>query len=149
VTNGGAASLWEISADLEIHTSTDIPVVIPLVGNCGVKVDTHAGADSIITVAFSETFYDDVPLPAGDRIAFGGVTLTGLTTDDVALTGGTACVLANVGLGFFIGILAGQVADHPGSLCGSGGPELFRECPEPAGSAAWPGRATGKDPLAP
>ena len=91
----------DLSLRMSLKTVADLPVSIPLVGDCGVHVDTAPGASSTIQV--------DVPLNlSADGLhvnALGAVSLTGLTTDDVSITGGFGCQVANLGLGFFLNTL--------------------------------------------
>lgn len=42
----------------------------------------------------------------------GTIALNGLTTDDVSLTGGIGCQIANLGLSFYLGILQNVIAEQ-------------------------------------
>jgi len=61
------------------------------------------------------------------------VTITGLEAGDFSLSGGFACAIADLGLGFFVGTLNDTLANYIADvdLCGAPGPELFRACPNP------------------
>ena len=60
------------------------------------------------------------------------MTLIGLETADISITGGILCAIANIGLGFFQDTLIDTLADSllsTGQLCIAPKPELVVVCP--------------------
>ncbi|HEY4238502.1 MAG TPA: hypothetical protein VGM88_01760 [Kofleriaceae bacterium] len=103
----GAARL-DLVVRARVKTEMDIPVTIPVVGDCGVKIDTTPGATPDIQINAPIGFAPDAT--AGTTaISVGAVTISNLTSDDVALTGGFGCQIANFGLGSFLSILTDQI----------------------------------------
>ncbi len=128
---------WDVSVTMGLRTTTDIPVTIALVGECGIKFDTGPGADSTIRIGYRVQFVrwaDDTTL---NRLTFSDAVVTGLTSEDVALTGGFACQAASVGLSFFLGTLTSALAGDRSPLCGAEGPTLFQSCPDPAAAERY------------
>lgn len=102
------ASRLDVVVRARVTTMMDIPVGIPVVGNCGIKIDTNAGTPDDITINAPISFAQDAT--AGTtRVVVGTVTVANLASEDVALTGGIGCQLANLGLSFFLGILTDQI----------------------------------------
>ncbi|HEY5923285.1 MAG TPA: hypothetical protein VIV11_16510 [Kofleriaceae bacterium] len=102
------ASRLDVTVRARVKTVTDIPIVAPLVGDCGVKIDTLAGSVDDIRIDLPINFQQDAT--AGTtRVVVGTVALSQLATEDVALTGGIGCQLANLGLSFFLGLLSDQL----------------------------------------
>ncbi|HEX5060441.1 MAG TPA: hypothetical protein VFV99_13830 [Kofleriaceae bacterium] len=102
------ASRLDVTVRARVKTEMDIPVSVPLVGDCGVKIDTSAGSVKDIRIDVPITFAQDAT--AGTtRVVVGTVNLTQLASEDVSLTGGIGCQLANLGLSFFLGILTDQI----------------------------------------
>ncbi|MGN6110839.1 MAG: MYXO-CTERM sorting domain-containing protein [Kofleriaceae bacterium] len=101
-------SRLDVTVRARIKTATDIPVTVPVAGNCGVRVDTTRGNPADVQIDVPISFQQDAA--AGTtRVVVGTVNLSNLTTDDVDLTGGFGCQVANLGLSFFIGILRDQL----------------------------------------
>lgn len=102
------ASRLDVTVRARVKTEMDIPVKVPVVGDCAIKIDTTAGSTKDIQIDAPISFVQDAT--AGTtRIAVGDVTLNNLASEDVKLNGGIGCQLANLGLGFFLGILKDQL----------------------------------------
>lgn len=102
------ASRLDVVIRARVKTVMDIPVGIPIVGNCGIKIDTNAGTPDDITINAPISFAQDAT--AGTtRVVVGAVTIGNLASEDVALTGSVGCQLASLGIGFFLGILTDQI----------------------------------------
>ncbi len=100
------ASRLDVVLRARLKTAMDIPVKIPVVGDCGIAIDTAPGPNADIKIDLPVGFPQDAQ--AGTtRVDAGAVTLSQLTTQDVNLTGGFACQLANLGLSFFLNTLSG------------------------------------------
>ncbi len=98
------ASELDVTVRARITTGMDIPVTVPVIGDCGVHVDTTPGPTQDVQIDVPITFVQDAT--AGTtNVVVGTVALTNLTTDDVSLTGGIACDIANLGLSFFLSTL--------------------------------------------
>lgn len=106
-----------------VHTASDLPVNIPVFGDCTVTIDTEPGPDPDVRIDLPIDLLQDGQA-ATTRVAVGDATLTQLTTDDVTIGGGGVCFLANLGTGLFIDTLASQFTDQikgavEGQLCKS------------------------------
>ncbi|HEU0034646.1 MAG TPA: hypothetical protein VFQ53_28675 [Kofleriaceae bacterium] len=101
-------SRLDVTVRARVKTEMDIPVKVPLVGDCGVKIDTTAGSPDDIQIDAPINFQQDATAST-TRIVVGTVNLTNLASEDVSLTGGFGCQVANLGLTFFIGILKDQI----------------------------------------
>jgi uncharacterized protein (TIGR03382 family) len=104
------ASRLDVTVRARVKTLADIPVKIPLVGNCGIAIDTAPGPNPDIKLDIPVRFVQD-PLTGTTRIEPGDVVITQLTSQDVRLTGSIGCQLASLGLGAFIGTLTSTFAD--------------------------------------
>jgi MYXO-CTERM domain-containing protein len=102
------ANRVDLTVRARIKTVTDIPVKVPVVGDCGVRIDTAAGTVDDIRIDAPINFQQDAT-SGTTRVVVGDVALTQLATEDVSLTGGIGCALANLGLSFFIDILEDQL----------------------------------------
>jgi hypothetical protein len=104
----GDPNLFFLSLRMHLATVADLPVSVPVVGDCLIHIDTMPGPSSTIQI--------DVPvLFSADHLRIsqlGDSTLTDMTVDDVALGGGIGCQLANLGLGFFIDILQASLVEN-------------------------------------
>ena len=99
------ASRLDVTLRARLKTTNDIPVKIPVVGNCGIAIDTAPGPNADIKIDLPIGFPQDA-LAGTTRVEAGAVALSQLTTQDVKLTGGIACQLASLGLGVFIGTIS-------------------------------------------
>ncbi len=105
------SSRIDLTLRARVSTTTDVPVNIPLVGDCGVRIDTLPGTSQDIQISVPLTFPQDA-IAGTTRLVPGSVSLTGLSTDDVALVGGFACQAATFGLSSFIGILTDTLSSQ-------------------------------------
>jgi hypothetical protein len=101
------ASRLDVTVRARVKTITDIPVKIPLVGECGLKLDTNGGSPDDIKIDVPVSFVQDAT--AGTtRVVVGDVAISQLTSDDISLNGGFGCSVADFGLSFFISTLTDQ-----------------------------------------
>ena len=125
------STLWSLSARLTLKTGTDIPITV-VGAECGLAIDTGAGTDSTITFSVQARFVrweDDSTL---NRIAFSNATVSGLSGEDVAITGDGICLGVTVELAVVLDVVTSALAGDGAPLCGAEGPVLFQSCPEPA-----------------
>jgi len=111
------ASRLDVTVRARLTTVMDIPVQIPLVGNCGLKIDTNAGTPDDVKIDLPINFVQDAQVGT-TRIVAGDVAVTQLSGDDVALTGSLGCQLASLGTGFIVNLLVGTVEDQIASALG-------------------------------
>ncbi len=98
---------FDVTYTMRVTTVADIPVTIPVIGECLMHIDTSAGPsptiDLTVPLQFSPGYLQ--------TIGAGSVAVTGLTTDDVAISGGFNCQVANLGLGLFVSTLTATFDD--------------------------------------
>jgi uncharacterized protein (TIGR03382 family) len=91
----------DVTYRMHVATVADIPVELPVAGECFVHIDTTPGTSSVVQV--------DLPISlSADHLhilAAGDITLSGAESSDFQITGGVACSVANVGMSFFSGLL--------------------------------------------
>jgi hypothetical protein len=102
------ASRLDVTVRARVKTEMDIPVKVPIAGDCGVKIDTTAGTIKDIQIDAPIGFVQDATTGT-TRVTVGTVNLANLASEDVSLNGGFGCQIANLGLSFFIGILKDQL----------------------------------------
>jgi MYXO-CTERM domain-containing protein len=137
------ASTLNVTVRARLKTEMDIPVTIPIVGDCGVKVDTNPGSTPDVQIDLPIAFEQD-GTAGTTRINVGSVSLSNLTSDDVALTGGFGCQVANFGLSAFLSLLTDQltgvvqstIQDQTCKACPSGD---VAECGSPFATACTGG----------
>jgi len=94
----------DVTVRARVKTETDIPVNLPLIGDCGLAIDTTAGTVKELQIDTPINFAVDAT--AGTtRAQVGAVAIGNLATEDVRLTGGFFCQATNVILNQLIGIL--------------------------------------------
>jgi hypothetical protein len=137
------ADRFDYAVKMKLVTPVDIPVTIALVGECGLHLDTTPGADSLVQIVGTASFRSHIAGEPIDELDFSTPVVNGLTSDDMALTGGTGCLLANMGLSFYVETLQAMIGPPALSLCGAPGPPLFVACetPPPVPYAAPRGRS--------
>jgi uncharacterized protein (TIGR03382 family) len=119
------ASTLNVTVRARLKTESDIPVKVPVIGDCGVAVDTSAGSVPDIQIDVPIAFSQDAT--AGTtKVTVGTVNLTNLETADVNLTGGVGCAIANLGLSFFLGILTSQLTNTVQSTIQN---QVCKKCP--------------------
>ena len=105
-----------------------MPVVLPVVGACTANFVNTSNAVVQYPLSYSLAADGNNGYYAYQMLVGTG-TVIGLTSDDVTLTGGLGCAVANVGLGYFDSILQdGMAKVIPGTLAASVGQSL---CPLP------------------
>ncbi|HSN28962.1 MAG TPA: hypothetical protein VLT45_21895 [Kofleriaceae bacterium] len=137
------ASELDVTVRARLKTESDIPVKVPVAGDCGVKVDTSAGSVPDVQIDVPITFTQD-SAAGTTKVNVGTVNLTNLESSDVSLTGGFGCQVANLGLSFFLGILTSQltgtvqktIQDQTCKKCPSGN---VAECGSPFATACTSG----------
>jgi hypothetical protein len=98
----------DITVRARVKSEADIPVKLPLIGDCGLKIDTTVGPIQDVAIDAPLSFVADAT--AGTtRVAVGTVALANLSADDVRLTGGFFCKASNSILGLLLGVLRGQL----------------------------------------
>src|SRR5690242_7455402 len=105
------ASTLNVTARMRIKTEMDIPVTVPVIGDCGVKVDTTQGSVPDVQIDVPIQFQQDA-MAGTTNVVVGTVNLSNLESSDVSLTGGFGCEVANLGLSFFIGTLTSALTSQ-------------------------------------
>nr|HEX4318504.1 hypothetical protein [Kofleriaceae bacterium] len=105
------ANTLDVTVRARIKTATDLPVTVPVVGDCTVSVDTTKGSTPDLEIVMPIQFVQD-PTVATTRIAVGSVAINRLESADVSLNGGIGCEIANLGLSFFIGTLTSALTSQ-------------------------------------
>jgi hypothetical protein len=98
----------DVTIRARVKTETDIPVNVPVAGDCTLAIDTTAGTTKDITINAPISFVPDATTGTM-RISVGTIALTNLATEDVKLRGGGLCGIVNIGLGLFLGVLTDQI----------------------------------------
>jgi hypothetical protein len=106
----GAGEL-DVTVRARVKTGMDIPVTVPVIGDCGVHLDTAPGPKPDLQIDAPIQLVQDAT-SGTTRITVGTVALTNLTTDDVSLTGGFGCAIANLGLSFFLDTLTSTLTSQ-------------------------------------
>ena len=97
---------------MRLRTLQDIPVDVPLVGSCGMAVDTAPGIVPYVE-ARGEILFRPVPLDPNDPspVVLPNLVVDNLGLEDVNLTGNFGCQAAAFGLGAFVSTLTGAIAN--------------------------------------
>ncbi|HVV84131.1 MAG TPA: hypothetical protein VHE35_13745 [Kofleriaceae bacterium] len=119
------ASKLNVTVRARVKTRSDIPVNIPIVGDCGIKFDTAPGPTPDIKIDVPLSFVQD-GAASTTRIEAGDAVISQLTADDVHLTGSFGCQLASLGLGSFVSTLSSTFAD---AIKGAINDQLCKACP--------------------
>ena len=138
----GAKEL-DVVVRARVTSTMDIPVKVPIVGDCGIKIDTTASAPADIEIDAPIQFVQDA-MAGTTNVIVGTVALQDLTASDVSLTGSIGCQVANFGLGFFLSTLTSQltgvvqstIQDQTCKKCPSGD---VAECGSPFATACTSG----------
>ncbi|MDX2090117.1 MAG: hypothetical protein SFX73_19825 [Kofleriaceae bacterium] len=105
------ASRLDVTARARLMTTMDIPVDIPIVGTCGVKVDTTAGNVDDVQIDAQINLTQDGQAET-TRIGVGTVNISRLAGEDIKLTGSVACQLASLAVGTFLNTFTSQITDQ-------------------------------------
>lgn len=119
------SSRIDVTLRARLATETDVPINVPSVGDCGLRIDTTPGATEDVAIIFSLNLVQDA-LAGTTRIAMGNIVINDLTTDDVALIGLFGCQFASVSLSFVINTLVDTIADQVKSSLDA---SLCKACP--------------------
>jgi MYXO-CTERM domain-containing protein len=125
VTPVQGQSRLDLIVRARVRTQMDLPVTIPLVGDCGVHIDTDGGQFDDVRIDLPVTLAQDA-MAGTTRVQVGDATLTQLSDEDVDLTGGFGCQLANFGVGLFIDTLSSQFTDQ---ISGAIEEQVCKACP--------------------
>ena len=131
ITENVPAARFDYLVQMKLVTAMDIPITVPLVGDCGLHIDTSPGPDSLVQIVGSASFRSRTPGGPIDELDLSTPTMNNLTSDDVSLSGGFGCTIANLGLSFFLMTLESTITPPARSLCGAPGPKLFVACDPP------------------
>ncbi|HVU04965.1 MAG TPA: hypothetical protein VHE30_24610 [Polyangiaceae bacterium] len=104
------ASRLDVTLRGRLKTTSDVPITIPVAGDCSIAVDTAPGAGPDIGISFPLSFTQN-PIAGTTGLVVGDVTITGLTTEDVKLNGPFACSLASAGLSLYQDTLRAILGD--------------------------------------
>jgi hypothetical protein len=118
-------STVNVTIRARLKTEMNIPVKVPVAGDCAVSVDTTAGSVPDVQIDAPISFTQD-EMTGTTRVTVGTVNLTNLQSEDVNLTGGFGCAVANVGLDFFMGVLTSQLT---GTLQSTIQKQTCKKCP--------------------
>ena len=142
------ASTLDVTVRARVQTGSDIPVTVPVIGDCGLHVDTTQGSTPDLEIDMPIQFVQDATVGT-TRIQVGTVAIQRLESSDVALTGSLGCEFASFGISFFISTiesaLTSQIASTVqqqtckacpmGDECGSFASCVSGTCEEGSGSA--------------
>ena len=118
-------STLRVTVRARVRTTMPIPTDIPLVGTCGVNINTAAGANPDIELILPVQFQQDAQ--AGTtKVVIGEPTLNRLDSQDVTLSGNFGCTLASFALPLAIGLLEGQMT---GMIAGAIQEQTCKACP--------------------
>ncbi|MBI4600569.1 MAG: hypothetical protein HY721_01275 [Planctomycetes bacterium] len=90
-------SRFPFTLRMRVQTVSDLPVSLPIAGDCGIRIDTTPGVpfvDLRSEMVFRQPTPDD-----GRPVVFSQFVLEGFEDEDVTLTGGLGCTVASFGLG--------------------------------------------------
>jgi hypothetical protein len=103
----GAAQLG-VTVRARVQTENDIPVNLPVIGDCGLAIDTTAGGVDEVQIDAPINFVTDATTGT-TRVQVGAVAIANLATEDVELTGGFFCDATDLIRGLLIGVLRNQL----------------------------------------
>ena len=109
------ASRLDLTLRARVKTAMKLPIRYDtgLVGviSCDVEVDTTRGSNPDLTISAQIAFTQD-PTVSTTRIEANNVSVTGLQSADVTLSGNFSCTLASALVGSLIGTLQTQLGDQ-------------------------------------
>lgn len=122
----GASSV-DVEVLAKVHTVTDLVIWYDIIFtiNCGVELDTDAGANDALQILTTIDLVVDAATNT-TRIEVGDVIINQLDDEDITLNGGFSCDFANALIGFFKDQLTSGISDVlkeqiEGAVC--------KECP--------------------
>jgi hypothetical protein len=119
-----------VTADVSMVATQVVKITNNAIGTCDLTVDSTAGA--------TPTWEADVPLDfvtvSGEvRIQPGTVAVSGVEQDDLTITGGSSCALADAFKGLFVGqitdVVEAELQARFVALCAAPGPDYLGPCP--------------------
>ncbi len=119
------ASRIDVVVRARLKTTSDLPVTLPVFGDCGIAIDTAPGATPDIELDVPVSFVQD-KTAGTTSINAATVTIPNLTTDDVKINGGIGCSIANAGLGLFLSTVTGTFQD---AIKGAINDQACKKCP--------------------
>ena len=125
-----STNTWNGSATLQAATLQAVPFTYSGV-SCTLTVNSATSGSPTLSGTWQQTFLS-YPTPGGqpNYLAIGNVTITGLDTGDVQISGGFSCSLFGSLTSFFIPTFEAQIAAYvEGNLCGAPDPDIWMECP--------------------
>jgi hypothetical protein len=127
-------SRYDVTVTSGIATLQPFKVNFPSVGTCDASLNSAPGSAPTWTVNAPLNFILDANSGAY-RIQVGTLTVSGVESTDVTLSGSFSCSLASVGTGFFVNIYAATLdayLDQVGNpMCAAPGPAYLGPCPAP------------------
>ncbi len=134
VTEAADESGFAVSARLDARTVGSVPASYSGV-DCTFDLDTSRGALAKATVNLALFKVTDATAVGGYRLEARDVTLDGLETADVVLSGGFGCQVLSLSLPFFIDSIAqtlqAQLGATAAPICPASGPEIVAFCERP------------------
>ncbi len=127
-------TVYYVTAWVALVTPHDIPISF-FGTDCGVAINSAPGVSPNVAITATAHFTSQTAGGPINRIDFSNVTLSGLETGDVTLSGASLlCTIGNFGLGFFVQTLQAALAQYP-AYCGAPGAKLLEPCPPQAVAA--------------
>jgi hypothetical protein len=124
---------FDIIGRFRLSTLQDVPITLPVIGNCGISIDTTHGSVPDITVAVPDSVVIDATTGVGadGPTVVGDATLTNLEQADYTVTGGGGCSTASIGSSTVIHIILGAITPwihDVGTVCGAPDPDYVQAC---------------------
>lgn len=114
------------------RTTSDIPVNVPLVGDCDLAIDTAAGTSATIQLS-GEMLFDVHPATSGPdvtHVRLAQLTSPALEEEDATLGGSFSCQLANFGISAVTGLVEDTIkGGFDGKACLTCGATALGGCP--------------------
>jgi hypothetical protein len=124
-----ANNRYNVTARFRLKTDTDIPVTLPLAGQCGLKIDSTQGNSPDIMVTFHDSIVDGSP---NGPTVVSDVVVSGLESDDYEFAGGFACALLTPQAFDITSVIQQTVTpwiSKSAVICGAVAPYYFQACP--------------------
>lgn len=125
-----ADKTFAVTQRVRVSTNDPIPVTMPVVGTCGLVVDSTRGNDPDVRLTYADTVAPD--RPNGPTVVSSPPTVSGLESADVELTGGFGCIVGNAPvLATATSVLADAVATwvvQGATVCGAPEPVYYQRC---------------------
>lgn len=113
----------DVTLRARVRTAMDLPIRLPIIGNCGVRIDTTRSGAPDMNVDVGVSF----DIASGTtRVEVGDVELSSFGTADVSLIGGFGCDVGDAILGLFLGLLTDQIT---GAIEAAVADQVCKACP--------------------